>query len=194
MSSEVIADPIPFGQREFRDSLGLFCSGVTIVTTLDGDKPAGFACQSFSSVSLDPPLILFCPMKTSSTWQVVEKVGMFAINVLAEDQQAECSAFARKGGDKFREIHWHRSSRDLPLLEGASVAFECAVHNVVDAGDHWVVIGQVLAIDNHLGGSSEPLLFHQGKFRQLSGRTIGATPARNQFDLGFAVPGGDGWF
>ena len=146
----------------FRAVLGHFCTGVTVVTGMADAGPVGFACQSFAALSLDPPLVLFCVARTSRTWPALAAVGTFAVNVLAEDQQAVSAEFGRRGGDKFSAVSWQPAPSGAPLLDGALTWVDCEVQAVHPAGDHYVVIGRVTA----LGDTSEarPLLFHRGRY------------------------------
>src|ERR1700735_3839467 len=108
--------------RRFRRVLGHFCTGVTVVTTADDDGPAGFACQSFSAVSLEPPLVLFCPSRRSATWPRIERAGHFCANVLTDGQRALSRRFgisAAAGSDKFAGLRWSSCSSGAPVLEGA---------------------------------------------------------------------------
>jgi 3-hydroxy-9,10-secoandrosta-1,3,5(10)-triene-9,17-dione monooxygenase reductase component len=146
----------------FRAVLGHFCTGVTVVTTHDGVAPAGFACQSFAALSLDPPLVLFCPARSSGTWPVIERVGRFAVNVLAEHQYEVSAAFGAPGADKFASVCWRRGVSGSPLLEGALTWVECNLHATLEAGDHYVVVGRVIALGDPSGG--RPLLFYQGRY------------------------------
>ncbi|HEX4701533.1 MAG TPA: flavin reductase family protein, partial [Pseudonocardiaceae bacterium] len=104
--------------RTFRHVLGHFCTGITVITALDGDRPAGFACQSFAALSLAPPLVLFCPARTSWTWPVVRRAGRFCVNVLAHGQQELSTVFGRGGADKFRDTRWRTSPGGAPVLAG----------------------------------------------------------------------------
>jgi flavin reductase (DIM6/NTAB) family NADH-FMN oxidoreductase RutF len=146
---------------EMRRVLGHFASGVTIVTGMDDTEPVGFACQSFTSVSLDPPLVLFCPSHKSSTWPRIRKAGSFSVNVLAEDQMDLCLKFAASGGDKFEGLAWHETSWG-PSLDGVLATVHCDVEQVHTAGDHDVVIGRVRELVTHRAVG--PLLFFRGQF------------------------------
>jgi len=150
--------------RRFRDVLGSFASGVTVVTTVSNDEPVGMTCQSFSSVSLDPPLVLFIPAKTSRAWPLMQRSGKFCVNFLAEDQADLSNTMASRGTDKFAGVAWKPSdATGSPLLEGALGYVDCSIHAVHEAGDHYVVVGRVL--DLALGDAEKPLLFFQGKYR-----------------------------
>ncbi|RZQ63273.1 flavin reductase [Amycolatopsis suaedae] len=146
----------------FRAVLGHFCTGVAVVTAHDGEQPAGFACQSFAALSLDPPLVLFCPARRSRTWPVIERVGAFAVNLLAGRQQEVSAVFGAPGPDKFAAVDWTPAPSGAPLLDGALTWVDCTVEAVHPGGDHHVVIGRVTA----LGGVSadRPLLFHRGRY------------------------------
>jgi 3-hydroxy-9,10-secoandrosta-1,3,5(10)-triene-9,17-dione monooxygenase reductase component len=148
--------------RRFRDVLGRFASGVTVVTSMSGDTPVGMTCQSFCSVSLSPPLVLFCPAKTSRAWPLIRTAGFFCVNLLAADQSALSDGFATRGEDKYAGVAWSHSKTGAPLLDGVVGYVDCTVERVHEAGDHYVVIGRVTA----LGAPSDarPLLFHRGRY------------------------------
>lgn len=147
----------------FRDALGRFASGITVITSigLDG-APTGFACQSFSSLSLDPPLVLFCVARTSTSWPRIAATGRFAVNILAADQRDVCRAFAASGGDKFAGVDWTPSPHGTAHLDGALAAIDCAVADIHEAGDHLIVIGDV----RELRAQREhgPLLYFRGGY------------------------------
>ena len=146
---------------EMRRVLGHFASGVTIVAGFDSAEPVGFACQSFTSVSLEPPLVLFCPAHTSTTWPRIKASGRFSVNVLAEDQMDLCKTFATSGGDKFAGLQWHPTVWG-PSLDGVLATVHCDIEQVHAAGDHDVVIGHVRELVTHR--DSGPLLFFKGQF------------------------------
>jgi flavin reductase (DIM6/NTAB) family NADH-FMN oxidoreductase RutF len=155
----------------FRRVLGNFATGVTVVTapaavtrSTDEDSPAGFACQSFSSLSLDPPLVAFMVGRTSSTWPRIARAGVFCVNVLAAHQGELCRAFAVSGADKFAGVAYDAAPvSGSPRLAGALAWIDCAVHAVHTGGDHLIVVGRVEALGT---GDEEaaPLLFHKGRF------------------------------
>lgn len=151
-----------FDSGRFRAVLGHFCTGVAVVTGLDGEVPLGFACQSFAALSLDPPLVLFCPAKSSRTWPVLEQSGRFAVNVLAAQQQEVSSVFGSRGADKFDSIGWRSAPSGAPVLDGALTWIDCTVQAVHDAGDHYVVIGKVTALGDTT--NERPLLFYRGAY------------------------------
>lgn len=148
--------------RTMRDVMGNFCTGVTVITALDGDEPLGFACQSFTSVSLEPPLVSFCPARTSTTWPKIREIGTFAINVLGESQRTLCAAFAVSGGNKFRGVEWAPGDNGAPAIDGALARVEATLEAEHDAGDHTIVVARVTGLTTlHSNG---PLLFYRGGY------------------------------
>lgn len=158
----------PVDQGEFRRVLGSFATGVTVITApgTDGEAgPAGFACQSFSSLSLDPPLVVFMVGRTSTTWPRIARAGVFCVNVLAAHQGELCRGFAVSGGEKFAGVgHRPAPFSGSPRLEGVVAWVDCAIHAVHTGGDHLIVVGRVEALGTD-DGESAPLLFHRGRFR-----------------------------
>jgi flavin reductase (DIM6/NTAB) family NADH-FMN oxidoreductase RutF len=148
-----------------REVLGHFASGVTVVTALTADGPAGFTCQSFSSLSLDPPLVAFAPARTSQTWPALRAIGRFCVNVLAEGQDAVSRNFARSGVDKFAGVPWSPSAHGSPVLDGVVAWIDGELWAEYDGGDHSIVVARVL----DLGAEPDrrPLLFHRGSYGLL---------------------------
>jgi len=152
----------PIGPDDFRHVLGHFCTGVTVITTAGPQGPAGFACQAFAALSLTPPLVLFCPSRTSSTWPVIEQSGHFCVNVLTDGQQELARRFGTSGGDKFAGVPWSASPGGSPVLDGALTWVECTVEAVHEAGDHYLVTGRVTGLGATRAG--RPLLFYRGRY------------------------------
>jgi 3-hydroxy-9,10-secoandrosta-1,3,5(10)-triene-9,17-dione monooxygenase reductase component len=157
----------PVGPAEFRRVLGSFASGVAVVTApaAEGeDGPAGFACQSFAALSLDPPLVAFMVGRTSTTWPRIARAGVFCVNVLAAHQGELCRGFAVSGADKFAGVAFDRApASGSPRLADTLAWIDCTIHAVHTGGDHLIVVGRVDA----LGAGDEdraPLLFHKGRF------------------------------
>jgi len=151
-----------FDAADFRKALGAYPTGVTIVTTLSADGvPRGLTANSFTSVSLDPPLVLVCLGKSTSSHAVFTATDRFAVNVLAEDQRAVSSLFASKSPDKFAQAAWHAGDTGAPLIDGAAANFDCRVHQQVDAGDHTILIGRVVAVDHQ---PQRPLGYCRGAY------------------------------
>lgn len=134
----------PEDRRSLRDAFGTFMTGVTVVTTIDSaGQPVGFTANSFSSVSLDPPLLLVSIAKTSKSYtHFIEGQG-FAINILSEGQKEVSNNFARPVEDRFSTVRWQRGPQGAPVLDGVAAWFDCTLHQVVDAGDHAILIGHV---------------------------------------------------
>ena len=157
--------------RRFRDVLGLFCTGVTVVTSISGDEPVGMTCQSFSSVSLEPPLVMFCPAKTSRAWPLMRQAGFFCVNILSADPRDVSNGMATKGSEKFHGVDWKPASTGAPVIDGVLGYVDCAIDRVHEAGDHYIVVGRVkeLAIGDGrpaAGALETPLLFHRGAYTQ----------------------------
>jgi len=148
--------------RAFRHALGHFCTGVTVVAAVVDGEPIGFACQSFAALSLDPPLVLFCPGKTSRTWPLIEKAGSFCVNVLSHEQRDVSMVFGRSGEDKFAAVSWSPAPSGAPVLDGVLTWIDCSIEQVVDGGDHHIVIGRVTTLGSPVPG--RPLLFYRGSY------------------------------
>ncbi|MEU1934461.1 flavin reductase family protein [Streptomyces coeruleorubidus] len=164
----------PLDPAEFRRVLGNFATGVAVITsppTTTADSPAGFACQSFTSLSLDPPLVAFMVGRTSTTWPRIARAGVFCVNVLAAHQAELCSAFAVSGADKFAGVAYDAAPvSGSPRLSGAVAWIDCAIHAVHTGGDHLIVVGRVDALGTAADDPDPegPLLFHRGRFARLS--------------------------
>jgi 3-hydroxy-9,10-secoandrosta-1,3,5(10)-triene-9,17-dione monooxygenase reductase component len=151
-----------FDGAHFRTVLGHFCTGVTIITSVDGGEPVGMTCQSFTSLSLDPPLVAFCPAKSSSTWPRIEPSGAFCVNILSDDQEELCRVFAVRGADKFRGIGWRPADTGSPILQDGLAWIDCRILVVHDAGDHLIVVGRVVELK--ASRTAKPLLFYRGGY------------------------------
>lgn len=155
--------------RAFRDVLGRFATGVAVVTAMAGHEPVGMTCQSFSSVSLSPPLVLFCPAKTSRAWPLIQRAGAFCVNLLSDGQDQLSNVMATKGIDKFADLDWDPAPRTgSPVLQGVLGFVDCTIHAVHEAGDHYVVIGRVQELASY-GETTDPLLFFEGRYRSAAG-------------------------
>jgi 3-hydroxy-9,10-secoandrosta-1,3,5(10)-triene-9,17-dione monooxygenase reductase component len=154
--------PAVVDPRVMRDVLGHFVSGVTVVTASGSDGPVGFTCQSFSSLSLDPPLVAFAPARTSRTWPRLREAGRFCVNVLAEEQSGLSRQFARSGADKYTGVSWAPSPHGSPMLDGVVAWIDSELWAEYDGGDHTIVVARVL--DLGADASHTPLLFHRGAY------------------------------
>ncbi|MEU7601735.1 flavin reductase family protein [Streptomyces sp. NPDC040724] len=160
----------PVSPAEFRAVLGNFASGVTVITAPPGEDeggPAGFACQSFASLSLDPPLVTFMVARTSTTWPRIARAGVFCVNILGAEQGELCRSFAVSGADKFAGVgHTPAPVTGSPQLDAVPAWIDCRIQAVHTGGDHLIVVGRVVAMG--AAGEGEPLLFHKGRFGRFS--------------------------
>jgi 3-hydroxy-9,10-secoandrosta-1,3,5(10)-triene-9,17-dione monooxygenase reductase component len=150
--------------QHFRRVLGLFATGVVAVTAVDPDtgRPAGLAANSFTAVSLRPPLVSVSVARTSTTWPRIKAAREHCINILAEHQRRICLQLATPGADKFRDVAWMASPTGHPILEGALGWLECAVEMEHEAGDHVIVISRVMRLD--MRPDEPPLIFYRGGY------------------------------
>ena len=147
----------------YRQVLGHFPTGVTVITARGETGPVGLCVGSFASVSLDPPLVMFCAGKSSSSYPAIAAAGHYCVNVLAEDQEDVARVFAAKGDDKFAGIGWRPSvANRAPVLNDVLAWIDCTIEAVHEAGDHWIVVGRVL--DLEIGHEGGPLVFFRGGF------------------------------
>jgi 3-hydroxy-9,10-secoandrosta-1,3,5(10)-triene-9,17-dione monooxygenase reductase component len=160
------------GTPDFRTTLGHFASGIVIIAARHEGRPVGLAIQSFASLSLDPPLVSLSVSVTSATWPAIAEEGRFCASILSAEQEALCRRFAVTGTDKFAGVAWTASPRTLsPRIEGALAWVDCGIRSVYQAGDHWLVVADVLDLDHDLSGDGRarpPLLFYRGTFGTLS--------------------------
>ena len=153
--------------RALRDTLGQFATGVTVVATLDAEgQPVGMTVNSFNSVSLEPPLVLWSIDKQSLGYGAFTEQEHFAVHVLKADQQHISNLFAGRGADKFGQVHWHSGPEGLPRLDDCAARFHCRRVRCLDGGDHAILLGEVLEFAAYGG---EPLVFHRGRYRALVG-------------------------
>ncbi len=153
-----------FSERELRDAMGSFATGVTIVTTMTDRGPLGMTVNSFTSVSLDPPLVLWSPARKSARFPAFEAASHFAVHILSQDQQELADIFSKSGIEAFDDLEYTHGIGDVPLLNGCTARFECSHAAGYDGGDHLIVVGEVLRIS----ACEEPaLLFYRGEFTGL---------------------------
>ncbi|MDQ0620506.1 flavin reductase family protein [Arthrobacter globiformis] len=148
--------------RRLRDVLGHFATGLTVITAATENGPAGFTCQSFASLSLEPALVTFSPARTSSTWPLLRQAGRFTVNILPADHQHLAAQFARSGADKFAGVDHSPSPLGNPVLEGALAWVDCELRQEYDGGDHTIVVAAVHALSARSG--VDPLLFFKGGY------------------------------
>lgn len=152
----------------YRNVMGRFPTGVTIITAIDPDdgSPVGLAASSFTSVSMDPPLVLFCAGNFSSSWPRIRRAGHYCVNILAADDEWISRQFSSKVPDKFANVSWRTDASGAPVLDDAHSWIDCSIHDEIVAGDHIIVVGRVLA----LGAAEEggPLAYYRGGYGQFS--------------------------
>jgi 3-hydroxy-9,10-secoandrosta-1,3,5(10)-triene-9,17-dione monooxygenase reductase component len=147
----------------YRQVLGHFPTGVTVVTASTDDGPVGLCVGSFTSVSLAPPLVAFCAGDSSTSYPLIEAAGHFCVNILAEEQEEIARVFADKGDNKFAGIGWRPSVvTGAPVISDALAWIDCRIDAIHEAGDHWIVVGRVL--DLEIGHEGGPLVFFRGGF------------------------------
>jgi 3-hydroxy-9,10-secoandrosta-1,3,5(10)-triene-9,17-dione monooxygenase reductase component len=155
-----------FDSAKYRQVLGHFATGVTVITAAPAGEPVGLAVGSFSSVSLEPPLVAFFAGKGSASWPKIERAGSFCVNILAEDQEEVSRRFASKDEDKFGGLGWAPAGSGSPLLHGVLGWIDCDIDSVVEAGDHYCVMG--LIRDLGIGHDGAPLIFFRGGYGRFA--------------------------
>ncbi len=157
-------------QRALRDAFGRFTTGVTVLTTREAcGAPRGFTANSFSSVSLDPPLVLVCVSHNAHSAPAFRAAPHFGINILSADQRHVSNLFASQTPDKFERTAWHPGPHDVPLLPGSLATLICARHKLVEAGDHMILIGEVLQTQSR---EAQPLGYHRGNYVSICPQSV----------------------
>lgn len=153
--------------REFRDVMGCFATGVTVITAAHDGARRGMTANAFSSVSLDPPLLLVCVARTASMFPLLSEAETFAVNILAADQQDVSTRFAKDGDfANGPEPRYHEGEAGTPVLDDVLASAVCRVYARYDGGDHMLLLGEVLQAEAARPGA-EPLLFFQGRYREI---------------------------
>ena len=156
--------PTPDG-RSFRDALGRLATGVAFVTAAPDGEPAGLIVNSLTSVSLEPPLISFCPSRSSLTWGRMRRTGRFGVSVLGRQHERFAVRVTPAGADRFADLAWQPGRGGVPILTDALASLECSIVAEHSAGDHWIVVGRV--DDLHISPNKDPLVFFAGAFRAV---------------------------
>ena len=166
-----------FTDRDFRDALGLFATGVAVITGMTGQGARlGATVSSFTSVSLDPPLVLFSIGRSARAFPAWEAIKTFAVNILAEEQSATSKRFARALTDKWEDVEHRFGANGSPLLCGALACLECTCYAKYDGGDHVIFVGHVDAMTVRAASDARPLVFFGGKYRRLDVDRLIRTP------------------
>jgi len=155
---------MPIDEAAFRQAMGHFACGVTVVTTQMGDERNGLTVASFASLSLRPPLVLVCVEKSVKSHDAIAAAGKFAVNILAENQTDVSNRFATKAEDKFADLPLHSGELGLPLIDGALANIECRLTNTLAGGDHSIFVGEVVHAEMREG---EPLLYFRSGYRKI---------------------------
>ncbi|MGJ7474453.1 flavin reductase family protein [Pseudomonas fulva] len=159
---------LPIQPSSFREALGHYASGITVITTHIDDEPIGFTCQSFYSVSMSPPLVSFSVMSSSASYPKIRQAGRFAVNILSGEQVGLSNQFARRGTDKWQGVEWQQSPLCNPIIAGCLYWLDCEIHAEHQAGDHLIVIGEVRAVKLNKAANAQPLLYFKGEYCSLA--------------------------
>lgn len=151
----------------FREALGHYASGITIISSCIDDEPIGFTCQSFYSVSMEPPLVSFSVMASSYSYPKIRRAGRFAVNILAGDQATISHQFAKRGADKWQGVKWAESPLGNPLIVDNLHWLDCEIQAEYAVGDHLIVIGEVKALKVQAETAKQPLLYYKGQYATL---------------------------
>jgi flavin reductase (DIM6/NTAB) family NADH-FMN oxidoreductase RutF len=169
MAMPASAQPLQaFDARTFRDALARFATGVAFITATPAGEPAGLIVNSLASVSLEPPLVSFCPSRSSLTWTRMRRSRRFGVNVLGREHEQFVQRASPAGADRFADLDWTLGPRGVPLLTDALATLECETVAEHPAGDHWIVVGRVE--DARLAPFNDPLVFFAGAFSTVSSR------------------------
>jgi len=152
----------------FREALGHYASGITVITSQVDGEPLGFTCQSFYSVSMSPPLVSFSVMSSSASYPKIRQAGRFMVNILSGEQVRISNQFASKGTDKWQGVQWQESPLDNPIIAGSLHWLDCEIHAEHVAGDHLIVIGEVKALNLQQAAAAQPLLYFKGQYCNLA--------------------------
>ncbi|MEC7257671.1 MAG: flavin reductase family protein [Pseudomonadota bacterium] len=161
MTENLTHDAAAFSTDDFRRCLGEYGTGVSVITTQHGGQVYGMTSNSFASVSLDPPLVLWSIRRESTSFDAFAASAHFTVNILSDTQVALSQRFAKSGGDKFDGVDWREGAGGAPVLTGAVASFQCRKHDSFDGGDHVILVGQVLSFDRQ---PRQPLLFSKGRY------------------------------
>lgn len=160
--------PTDIDPLHFREALGHYASGITVISSHIDEEAIGFTCQSFYSVSMSPPLVSFSVMTNSYSYPKIRRAGRFAVNILSEKQADISQQFAKRGENKWRGIEWRKSPLGNPLISDCLHWLDCEIHAEHAAGDHLIVIGEVKALKIKDAASTQPLLYFKGQYHNIT--------------------------
>ncbi|MGU3782106.1 flavin reductase family protein [Burkholderia metallica] len=152
----------------FREALGHYASGITVIASRVDGELIGFTCQSFHSVSMSPPLVSFSVMSGSASYPKIRRAGRFVVNILSDEQVGISNQFARRGTDKWRGVEWRESPLGNPIIVGSLYWLDCEIHAEHVAGDHLIVIGEVKALKLQEATATQPLLYFKGQYCNIA--------------------------
>ena len=152
----------------FREALGHYASGITVIAADIDGEPLGFTCQSFYSVSMSPPLVSFSVMSSSASYPKIRRAGRFVVNILSDEQVEISNRFARRGTDKWHGVEWRESPLGNPIIVGSLHWVDCEIYAEYVAGDHLIVIGEVKALNLQEATATQPLLYFKGQYRNIA--------------------------
>ncbi|MBR8165859.1 flavin reductase family protein [Burkholderia vietnamiensis] len=161
--SSTVIEPL-----SFREALGHYASGITVIASHVDGEPIGFTCQSFYSVSISPPLVSFSVMSSSASYPKIRRAGRFVVNILSGEQIWISNQFARRGTDKWQGVEWRRSPLGNPIIAGSLHWLDCEIHAEHAAGDHVIVIGEVKALNLQETAAMQPLLYFKGQYCNIA--------------------------
>lgn len=163
-----VIEPTVIEPSRFREALGHYASGITVIASLLDNEPVGFTCQSFYSVSMSPPLVSFSVMASSYSYPKIRRAGRFTVNILSGDQVEISNQFARRGAEKWQGVDWQVSPLGNPVIAGSLYWLDCEIHAEHSAGDHMIVIGEVKALIKQQRSTISPLLYYKGQYCNLA--------------------------
>ncbi|AXA67792.1 flavin reductase family protein [Pseudomonas oryzihabitans] len=162
----------PIEPLSFREALGHYASGITVISSHVDCEPIGFTCQSFYSVSMSPPLVSFSVMSSSASYPRIRRAGRFAVNILSGEQVNISNQFARRGTDKWHGVDWQESPLGTPIIAGSLHWLDCEIYAEHAAGDHVIVIGEVKALKLQRATAGQPLLYFKGQYRNFAAHGV----------------------
>jgi Conserved protein/domain typically associated with flavoprotein oxygenases, DIM6/NTAB family len=161
---------MPIDESDFKKAMSHFASGITVITTTDGNERSGMTAASFASLSLRPPLVVICVEKTVRTHDAIVASKKFAVNILTKEQCEISTIFATKSGDRFEGVATHDGKLGLPLIDGALASIECTLHAQLPGGDHSIFVGEVMEVEMREGA---PLIYYRSGYYELAATSLG---------------------
>ncbi|MEO3792459.1 flavin reductase family protein [Nonomuraea sp. B10E15] len=161
------AGAVMIDSARLRRALGHYPTGVVVVAALADGEPHGFTVNSFTSVSLDPPIVSFCAAHTSTTWPYIRAAGAFTISMLSAGQERVCQSFSKKGADRFSGVGWTVNGSGHPAITGAVAWIDCMLDSCHLVGDHELILARVIDLTTNDAAGDDPLVFHRGRLGRV---------------------------